>query len=214
MGMIDYAALERAPLERDPFDYLVVPDFVPEEARPPLERDFPRPPRAGNFRPEEAQGGPAFEALRKELESPEFARRLGERFGLDLTGLRTTTTLRRYAQASDGNIHTDSWTKVVTVLVYFNPAWPHAGGRLRLLRSPDDIEDHAAEVLPLSGTLVAFRRSERSFHGHRPFEGERLMLQLSFVQPRRGAELALGLKRLTTRALKRLHLDPPTNVGG
>lgn len=212
MATIDYAALERAPLAREPFEHLVVPDAVAAKARAALERDFPRPPRAGNFQPDEVETGPAFGALVEELQSPEFARRLGARFGLDLSGLRTTVTLRRYAQASDGNIHTDSWTKILTVLLYFNPSWPHEGGRLRLLRSADDIEDAAAEVLPLSGTLVAFRRSDHSFHGHRPFEGERRMLQLSFVQPRRGAELALGLKRLTTRALKRLHLDPPTNV--
>jgi SM-20-related protein len=131
---------------------------------------------------------------------------------VDLERMPTTVTVRRYAQASDGNIHTDSWTKIITALVYFNPDWPHESGALRLLRSPTDIEDYAVEVPPLSGTLIAFRRNECSFHGHKPFEGERRMLQMSWVRPTSGAALALRVKRLTTRLLKTLHLDRASNV--
>ena len=99
-----------------------------------------------------------------------------------------------------------------TILIYFNPEWKHETGALRLLRSPTDIEDYAAEVPPLSGTLLGFRRSGNSFHGHKRFEGERWMLQMSWVQPTRSAALALRVKRLTTRLMKALRLDRPSNV--
>ena len=35
--------------------------------------------------------------------------------------------------------------------------------------------------MPIAGTMLAFRRSERSFHGHRPFVGERRVVQLNWV---------------------------------
>jgi hypothetical protein len=37
------------------------------------------------------------------------------------------------------------------------------------------------EVTPLAGTMLAFRRSDRSFHGHQPHVGERRVLQLNWV---------------------------------
>ena len=214
MEILDLDALDAARLERDPFDYLVVTDFVRAEVRRSLEDDFPQLAGPGNHDVEQLAYGPSFAKFLEELRSPETARRLGARFGVALEALPTNLTVRRFAQASDGNIHTDSWTKVVTVLVYFNREWPHAIGALRLTRSPDDIEDYGAEVPPLSGTLLAFRRTDRSFHGHKPFEGERRTLQMSYVQPAAGARVALQIKRLTTRTLKRLHLDPGSNVKG
>jgi hypothetical protein len=62
-----------------------------------------------------------------------------------------------------------------------NPVWDHAEGRLRLLRGPDNLEDYATEVPPLAGTMLAFRRSGRSFHGHRAHVGERRSLQLNWM---------------------------------
>ena len=62
-----------------------------------------------------------------------------------------------------------------------NRAWERPEGRLRLLRSSDDIEDYAREIVPLAGTMLAFRRSARSFHGHRPHIGERRAVQLNWV---------------------------------
>ncbi len=212
MSVLDFAALEATPLQRDPFDYIVVPDFIRREAREAIEKDFPEIHGPANFRLEEVKPGPAFEAFLEELQGPEMAQRIAAKFGVDLEGKSTTITVRRYAQASDGNIHTDSWTKVITILVYFNREWTHETGALRMLRSPTDIEDYAAEVPPLSGTLLGFRRSESSFHGHKRFEGERLMLQMSWVQESRRAALALRVKRLTTRLMKALRLDRPSNV--
>ena len=99
----------------------------------------------------------------------------------------------------------DSKGKIITTLIYFNPQWEHEGGRLRLLRSSWNIEDYAAEVVPEKGTLIAFRRSENSFHGFKRVEAERRSLQMYWVKPKRAAKdgtKQLGIKKRLKRLLK------------
>ena len=96
-----------------------------------------------------------------------------EKFGLDLKDRPTTVTVRGQCRAADGQIHTDSKTKLVTVLIYMNGSWEQPGGRLRLLRSPDNLNDVVAEVPPERGTLLAFRNQPNAWHGHESFEGPR-----------------------------------------
>jgi Rps23 Pro-64 3,4-dihydroxylase Tpa1-like proline 4-hydroxylase len=91
-------------------------------------------------------------------------------------------TVRGHARLADGRIHTDSRTKLITVLIYMNESWEAAGGRLRLLRSPDDLEDVIAEVPPAAGTLLAFRVTPNSWHGHAPVSGPRRVIQLNWVE--------------------------------
>ena len=90
-------------------------------------------------------------------------------------------TVRGRCREQDGRIHTDSATKIITVLLYLNPGWEAPGGRLRLLRSPDNLDAVIVEVPPDEGTLVAFRRGAHSFHGHTPFVGPRRVIQLNWV---------------------------------
>ena len=61
-------------------------------------------------------------------------------------------SLRGWLRAKDGQIHTDSKDKIITVLLYLNENWPHAGGRLRLLRNGTDLENFVTEVPPDNGT--------------------------------------------------------------
>ncbi len=91
-------------------------------------------------------------------------------------------TVRGFCRARDGQIHTDSKTKIITVLLYMNGReWPSDSGRLRLLRGGTDLEDYVAEVEPAGGTLLVFRRSDNSWHGHHSFEGRRRAIQLNWV---------------------------------
>jgi hypothetical protein len=55
------------------------------------------------------------------------------------------------------------------------------GGRLRILRSKVDLDDYAAEVPPAAGTLLAFRRGEKSWHGHATYVGARRVIQLNWL---------------------------------
>jgi hypothetical protein len=181
MHGLDLTALEATPLEHEPFDYVIVPGFVRPEARTAINADYPRIDSPGSFPVGQLSYGPAFRALVQALEGPAVRQAFARKFGIDLTGRPTMITVRGRCGTRDGNIHTDAVSKLITVLIYMNPQWEDAGGRLRLLRSAHDIEDVIAEVPPVEGTLVAFRRSDNSFHGHKPFIGPRRVIQLNWV---------------------------------
>jgi hypothetical protein len=100
--------------------------------------------------------GQSFRDLLDDLETNEFRHAFEEKFAIDLTGRPTTTIARGQCGPSDGQIHTDSTSKIITVLIYLNLTWEQPGGRLRLLRSGDDLDDVLAEIPPTEGTLLAF----------------------------------------------------------
>lgn len=205
MKIMDLAALEAAPLQRDPFNFLVVPDFLPPAALELVNPDYPQIQLPRNFALDEVTYGPHFAQLLDELNAPEFTQAIAAKFGVDLDGTTTNTTVRKYCEASDGNIHLDHWSKIVTVLIYFNAKrWDHEGGKLRMMRSSKDIEDYAAEVEPNGGTLLAFHRSDRSWHGHKQFVGERRMLQMNFIKSGAFATAMQRLARFSTHSMKRL----------
>jgi hypothetical protein len=178
--MLDIRALRATAVVRAPFDFVVVPNFIAKDASVSLRRDFPRITRPGSFPVSELSYGPAFATLLEELRGSEFRAAIADTLGVRLDGHPTLVTVRGRCARHDGAIHTDSEWKIVSVLLYLNETWANEGGCLRLLRSKD-LDDVAMEVEPAWGTLLAFRRSERSFHGHRPFEGERRVVQLNWV---------------------------------
>ena len=199
--MFDLAAFAAAPLQTDPFDYLIVPGFIRPDALAALNRDFPAIEGPSNHPPERLRYGPSFATFLDSLQSPELAALYGRKFGVDLAGCHATIAIRRYCEATDGNIHTDHKSKVITVLFYFNQRWPHEGGRLRLLRSATDMDDYAAESVPEGGAMLAFRRTDHSWHGHQPHVGERRILQLSYTRGGDAARLVSSLTKPIRRLL-------------
>ena len=181
MSALDFDRLRRTQLTTQPFSFVIVPGFVKAEALAAIHADYPKIEKPGSFPLSTVKPGPAFSAVIAELEGPEMRHAIEEKFGLDLSERPTMVTVRGHCRAEDGDIHTDSETKIITCLIYFNGKWEAGGGRLRLLRSADDIEDMVAEVSPDEGTLLAFRRSDNSFHGHKSFEGRRRAIQLNWV---------------------------------
>jgi SM-20-related protein len=178
---LDLDRFEATALQRAPFDFLIVPGFLAPAMLPAIERDFPPIDRGGSFPSTSLRCGPGFAALLDELQGPAMTEAFERKFGIDLKGRPTMVTLRGQSRAKDGAIHTDSRTKLVTALIYLNSAWESDGGRLRMLKGPDDIEDYAAEVPPEAGTLVAFRCAENAWHGHKPFVGQRRSIQLNWL---------------------------------
>ncbi|WP_244890739.1 2OG-Fe(II) oxygenase [Acidocella aminolytica] len=128
-----------------------------------------------------------------------------EKFGQDLRGRPTMVTLRGRAQEKDGRIHTDSEAKLVTALLYFNEDWQAQGGRLRLLRNGTDLNDMITEVPPALGTLVAFQRSNNSFHGHEPYVGVRRYVMINWMANTLAAQRELMRHRLSAQAKKLLN---------
>lgn len=204
MSVLNLAAIDQTPLNRDPFDFLVVKDAIASGRMTVLNHDYPQIDKPANYSPGDLTYGSSFQQLLDELDSPEFEQSIARKFGVNLDGAIKTITVRKYSEPSDGHIHTDHWSKIITLLVYFNHDWDQQGGRLRILRSPGDIEDYSAEVAPIGGTVLAFRRSGKSFHGYKRFDGERRMIQMSWVKPGRFAWYAQQAARAFTHSFKRL----------
>jgi hypothetical protein len=181
MGLLKLDALAKTALTADPYEYVVVEDFLNEAAQDQILGGFPDMPNAGSFPLSELQIGDGLQTLFDALEGPEFRGVVEAKFGLDLEGKPTMFTLRGRCDARDGRIHTDSKKKIITVLLYLNESWQEEGGRLRLLKSGEDLNAIAAEVSPKFGTLLVFRRSDRSWHGHEQYVGPRKVIQMNWV---------------------------------
>jgi hypothetical protein len=180
-ALIDIDRFRATALVRAPFDYIIVPAFLRGEALEPILKDYPKIDKRGSFALSSLSYGPAFMQLLNELTGEAFRDAVAEKFSVDLTDVPKMISVRGMCGLKDGSIHTDTESKILSLLLYMNPAWETDGGRLRLLKSKN-IEDVAAEVPPVAGTLLIFRRANNSFHGHKPFAGPRKVVQLNWIR--------------------------------
>ncbi len=89
LTLLDLERLRASPLRRDPFDHVIVENFVRTEHRPGLVADFPALGGNGSF-PLAAQScGAAFARLAAELEGDDLRRAIEEKFAIDLAGRPT-----------------------------------------------------------------------------------------------------------------------------
>lgn len=192
--------------QREPVAFLIAKHALPEGQRALLYHDFPHYDEAGFFDHDPTQCGPRINALVDELRSRTFAGRIGAKLGLpDLATKPMLVHLSFLQNRRHGTIHTDSSATLATVLLYFSATWPHgSSGCLRFLANGDDIESAIVpEIRPVYGTLVAFRRSDRSYHGYLPFAGERPVIKAAWLTNE--AELARKTQRSrTTHFVKRV----------
>lgn len=179
--MLNLDALNAAVVTRAPYPFFIVPGFVGSAALEAIEKDFPQIAKPGSFPLETLRYGAGFEQFMQHLRGDDFRNAVGHKLGIDLERRPTMITVRGQARARDGQIHTDSKTKLVTVLIYLNGKWEAPGGRLRMLRGPDNLNDYIVEVPPVEGTLLAFLNTPDAWHGHEPFEGQRRSIQLNWV---------------------------------
>ena len=193
-ALINLDAIKSAEVHRSPYTYIVLSNFLRADAIDDLRRDFPNIQKPGFLTLQDIDMRGAFKRLIEELESDEMAVALSAKLGIDLVPHPRLTTVRRLSQAKDGRIHTDSQSKLATFLVYMNDNWQDDGaGRLRVLRGPDDFDDMAAEISPTMGSAFGFKRADNSWHGHKPFAGERRVVQVTWL--RDAAELERKKKR-------------------
>ena len=178
---VNLDALRAAPVTQEPFPYLIVPNFVRPEAMEKIEADYPDVQVPGSLPLPSLTYGPVFRQFVEDIQGPEMTAIIADKFAIDLTNRPTTVTVRGQCRPTDGQIHIDSKTKMITVLIYMNGQWEAPGGRLRLLRSPDNLNDAFDEVPPNQGTLLAFRNQPNAWHGHESFSGRRRAIQLNWV---------------------------------
>ena len=171
-------------VSREPFSFVIAEGQLPAGATDELRNDFPRYSGAGFFPYAPEDCGPSINRLVDEITAPAFADALGERLGIpNLGAYPTLVTICRSLNKRHGTIHTDSKSKIATALLYLTDSGPDTSdGCFRFLNRIDDIDDLAApEIKPLYGALAAFKRSDNSFHGHLPYEGERRVIQIAWL---------------------------------
>jgi hypothetical protein len=110
-------ALRKAPLVAEPYPYIVVDNLIRPEVLADVIASFPRVPRRGSFPPEAVSYSGRFATLMDEMHSLELRDLIGERLGMDLRGRPPMLTVRGRTGKKDGRIHTDSKSKLVTVLL-------------------------------------------------------------------------------------------------
>jgi len=194
---LDFDAFRAAPVALAPYPHVLVPNFVKPEALRDVVAALPHMRSRGSFPIGALRLGPAAQAVVDGLEGPEFRAVTAAKFELDLQAAPLMTTLRGQSTEYDGQIHTDSTAKRVTILLYLNPgsgnAFADQKGCLRLLRSQTDLEDYAVEVPPVDGTLLVFPNSPAAWHGHKVFIGQRYVIQMNYMTT--GAKARSELRR-------------------
>ena len=204
MYAIDLEVLAAASVLQDPYPHFIGDGILKPGTAAKVLADFPVLKQTGFFPVSDLNVSGAFEDLIRDVNEPAFSALVGEKLGLELTDKPKLITLRHWSAASDGRIHTDSLSKIATVLIYLNEGWRDlSAGRLRVLRNNHDFEDYSAEINPTLGTFFGFRRTENSWHGHLPFAGERKVLQITWLidaskltHKRRTAKIGGWLKAL------------------
>lgn len=181
MAHLNLEKLRTAKLETSPFEYVLVPGFIGPATVKRVNETYPPINSGGSFPLDSLDAGMVIKEVIDELDGAEFQAAIEAVFDVDLTDRPKMYSLRGYTRAKDGQIHTDSKDKIITVLLYLNDNWTQPGGRLRLLRNGHDVDDFVCEVPPDNGTLLVFKRSDASWHGHHPFEGPRRSLQMNWM---------------------------------
>jgi SM-20-related protein len=204
MAGLNWRAIEAANLSKDPFDHFTVRQALAPDCASAIGREYPAIRAAGSFSLSDAPPGPILVSLIEDLKSARFTAEMERIFGLDLAGRPLQITLRGQCSPRDGRIHTDSRSKVLSLLLYLNEGWQSPQGRLRLLRGPNSIEDYAVEVPPTLGSLVGFRRCDESWHGHTGFVGQRRVLQFNYLQTARASWIGGLRHRLSALSKQRV----------
>jgi SM-20-related protein len=179
--LLNIPLLKQTPLKATPFPYLVIPNFIQPEYLPELVDSFPVMDNRGSIPVSSVSCKPIFKRLVNELEGMDLRHAIAEKFVIDLNRKPTLLTLRSHVNERDGHIHTDSKSKLITLLLYMNTSWDADTGILRLLNSPKSLDDYAEEISPLAGSCLIFKVTDNCWHGHKVYVGKRLSLQLNYV---------------------------------
>ena len=181
-SMLDEAAIAEAELRHDPYDFAFVEHAIDPRLKDEVLAEAPRIPYRGSYGLPTLRYGPKFGAVIKDLLKPRFRRLVEEKFDMDLSKYPPVIVMmgNTTGHYNEGYAHPDSPHKIITVLLGFSREWPYERGRLRVLRSSDR-EDYAFEFPPEFGRMLMFRVCDHSWHGFLPQKGQRMSLQLCFV---------------------------------
>lgn len=204
---LDIEAVEKAELVQEPFPYMIIDNIIQPQAFKEVIATFPSIQKRGSFPLSSLTYEGAFAQFLSELQDPALKILIAERFEMDLEDKATMVTLRGQTTERDGQIHIDSKSKLITLLVYLNEKWESRDGCLRLLYNNKDLIPYAAEVPPVAGRCLIFKVTPNCWHGHTPFVGERRSIQLNYVTSEEAAERHLKRHKLSAFLKKLLKKD-------
>ncbi len=179
-NIIDYDVIEKASVESSPYPFFGIDNALKKASFDALLKDFPKIEKGGSFPLESIEVSGALADLVDEVESAEFRHLMGKKFSVDLSDKPIVITARGLSRQKDGQIHTDSKTKLITILIYVNDGWESPKGRLRMLNS-NRLDDYAAEFSSAIGQMIAFKVTDNCWHGYHPYEGQRQSLQINYL---------------------------------
>ena len=174
-------ALKNAEVVTTPYPFFVVENALADSEVQAVIKDFPKIEQGGSFNIEDVEIKPNFDSFLKSLDTPEFRQILTDKFDVNVMEHPMMITLRGYSRQKDGRIHSDSKSKLLTILIYLNESWDAPNGRLRILNDDKDINNYVAEIGAGPGSLVAFKVTDNGWHGYIPYEGQRQSIQINFL---------------------------------
>ena len=119
MTYLNIDRLRRAEPKNDPFDYVVVPNFLKAASLSRVIDTYPDL-KGGSYPLDSVSVSPTLREVIDQMDGPDFEQAIEEKFGVALAGRPKMYSLRGYCRASDGKIHTDFKDKIITVLLYLN----------------------------------------------------------------------------------------------
>src|SRR5579872_553419 len=180
--MLDEEEIAVAKLRHEPYEFAFVEHAIDPRYKDEVLGDAPPIPDRGSYGLPDLRYGPKFGAVIEDLLSRRFRRLVEQKFDMDLSACPPCIVMmgNTTGHYNEGYAHPDSKHKIVTVLVGFSREWPYERGRLRVLRSADR-NDYAFEFAPEFGRMLMFRVCDHSWHGFLPQKGQRMSLQLCYV---------------------------------
>lgn len=179
--ILDLGALRDAPVNTEFFPYCEVDCFIKKDVLSDVLQDFPKIEMRGSIPSNRLNYGTYFQRFLDELNQNELRTVISEKFSIDLSNSHPMLTVRGRTDLKDGKIHTDTPSKMVTLLLYLNEDWSEETGNLRLLRDNSSLENYFHEVKPTAGKLLVFKVTDNCWHGHYPFVGKRQTIQMNYV---------------------------------
>ena len=180
--MLNFELIKKAEINSEFYPFFTVQDvFLNKQDHKKVAADFPNLDRGGSFPSGSVSYGESIQSLLDYLEGNQMRSILENKFEIDLKDKPVVSTFRGYSRIKDGRIHSDSKTKIITVLLYLNEKWDESNGLLRMLKEKDNIDNYITEIPASMGSMVAFKVTNNCWHGFIPYEGKRCSIQLNYL---------------------------------
>ena len=180
--MLNFELIKKAEINSEFYPFFTVQDvFINKQDHKKIAADFPNLNKGGSFPSSSVSYGESIQSLLDCLEGDQMRNILENKFGIDLKDKPVVSTFRGYSRIKDGKIHSDSKTKIITVLLYLNEKWDESNGLLRMLKENNNIDNYITEIPASMGSMVAFKVTNDCWHGFIPYEGKRCSIQLNYL---------------------------------